>query len=369
MDKSKGDGIRPLLESEIDHLATGAWVLGTGGGGDPYNNVLNLKKLYRDGCSTDLMDPDALADDDLVAVVSFQGAPLVGQERLPDPIFAAKAVTVMEDFLGRRFTALMSVEIGGGNGIHPFLCAALLDLPVVDADAMGRAFPDVSKTSFAVMDLTPYPLTVIDVRGNTVIITEGKDWHWMERISRRVVTEMGSTGSTCKAPRTGKEVKAHAILRSVTKALRIGNTVHEARSAHADPIDAILMQENGVLLFKGKITDMNRRTTGGFLRGATRIEGLDEFSSEDMRLEFQNEFSVASRDGELIATVPDLICVLDTASGEAIGTDTLRYGQRVTVIALPSPPIFLTEKGLKHTGPRAFGFDIDFKSCFNRAHA
>ena len=27
---------------------------------------------------------------------------------------------------------------------------------------------------------------------------------------------------------------------------------------------------------------------------------------------------------------PDLICVLDTVSGDAIGTETLRYGQRVT---------------------------------------
>lgn len=369
MDTSISGAIRPLLENEIDHLATGAWVLGTGGGGDPYNNILNLKKLYRAGRQAHLMEPAALADDDLVAVVSFQGAPLVGQERLPDPTYAAKAVTVMEKFLGRRFTALMSVEIGGSNGIHPFLCAAMLDLPVIDADAMGRAFPDVSKTSFAVMDLTPYPLTVIDVRGNSVIIPEAKDWFWMERISRKVVTEMGSTASTCKAPRTGKEVKAHAILHSVTKALRIGSTVHAARRAHADPIEAIIEQENGALLFKGKITDMHRRTTEGFLRGATRIEGLDEYSGAEMRLEFQNEFSVASRDGEVIVTVPDLICVLDTVSGEAIGTDTLRYGQRVTVIALPSPPIYLSDKGLKHTGPRAFGFDMDHKSCFNGAHA
>jgi DUF917 family protein len=47
MDKANADRMRPLLESEIDQLATGAWVLGPGGGGDPYNNILNLKKLYR----------------------------------------------------------------------------------------------------------------------------------------------------------------------------------------------------------------------------------------------------------------------------------------------------------------------------------
>ena len=42
---------------------------------------------------------------------------------------------------------------------------------------------------------------------------------------------------------------------------------------------------------------------------------------------------------------PDLICVLDSVSGEAVGSETIRYGQRVTVIALPPPPVFLTPQG------------------------
>ena len=61
---------------------------------------------------------------------------------------------------------------------------------------------------------------------------------------------------------------------------------------------------------------------------------------------------------------PDLICVLDSVSGEAVGSETIRYGQRVTVIALRAPPVFLSPKGLTHVGPRAFGYDIDFKSVF-----
>ena len=69
-------------------------------------------------------------------------------------------------------------------------------------------------------------------------------------------------------------------------------------------------------------------------------------------------------DGKPIAMTPDLICVLDSVSGEAIGSETIRYGQRVTVIALPPPAIFLTSKGLEHVGPRAFGYDLDYRSVF-----
>ena len=62
---------------------------------------------------------------------------------------------------------------------------------------------------------------------------------------------------------------------------------------------------------------------------------------------------------------PDLICVLDSVSGNAFGSETIRYGMRASVIALPAPPVFLTPKGLEHVGPRAFGYDIEFRSVFD----
>jgi DUF917 family protein len=302
----------------------------------------------------------------MVAVVSFQGAPLVNSERLPDAQLMVKAVRMMEDFIGQRFDAVMGVEIGGSNALQPLVAAALMGLPVVDADGMGRAFPDVSKTSFAVRDLKPYPLSVVDCRANSVVITPGVDWFWMERISRKVVTEIGSMGATCKAPRTGREVKDHAILHSVSKALRIGETVVRARRAHADPVQSVVDLEHGVVLFRGKMVDIERRATEGFLRGEASLEGLGPDQDHRFKLAFQNEFSVGWHDGEVRITVPDLICVLDSVSGEAIGTETLRYGQRVSVIALPSPEVYLSEKGLAHVGPRAFGFDLDFVSVFER---
>ena len=40
----------------------------------------------------------------------------------------------------------------------------------------------------------------------------------------------------------------------------------------------------------------------------------------------------------------------------------IRYGQRVSVIVLPAPGFFLTAQGLAATGPRAFGYDFDYKA-------
>jgi DUF917 family protein len=349
---------------EIESLAIGAWILGTGGGGSPYLALLNMRQLYRKGVVCQLMEPSELADDDLVAVCSSMGAPLVGQERLTNPKTMALAVTMMEEYLGRKFRALMSLEVGGGNSIQPFMAAAVLDLPVVDGDSMGRAYPEAQMTSFAIHDLRMYPLTLADVRDNGVVVARAASWKWMERMSRKVCVEMGSIASTCKAPRTGKEIKECAILGTITKAIGIGQAVQAARRAHRDPIEAVLEIATGIKLFSGKIHDIARRTTEGYLRGTATIEGLDDYRGHTLSLAFQNEFAVGWLDGEPRVMTPDLICVLDTVAGDAIGTETLRYGQRVTVIALPAPPILLTPKGIEHVGPRAFGYDLDFRSVF-----
>lgn len=356
---------RPLLGDELDPLATGAWILGAGGGGDPYHALLNLRRLYREGASVSLMDPEDLEDDALVAVVSTMGAPLVGEERLTDPAMAALAVRQMEEHLGRGFDAVMSLEIGGANAFQPLMVAAETGLPVVDADTMGRAYPEAQHSSFAIGDLRPYPLTLADVRENAVVVSRVASWKWMERISRRVCAEVGSIAATCKAPRTGREVKAWGILHTVSQAIGLGRAVLDARRRKVDPVSAVLEHAGGLQLFGGKVVDVARRATEGFLRGSARLEGLDDDRGRSFRLDFQNEFTVGWLDDEVRVTVPDIICVMDATTGEAIGTEALRYGQRTRVVALRAPALQTTPRGLQHVGPRAFGYDVDFVSVFD----
>jgi hypothetical protein len=119
------------------------------------------------------------------------------------------------------------------------------------------------------------------------------------------------------------------------------------------------------------VVDVERRATEGFLRGRTRFDGMDEYKGAVLELNFQNEWIVAWLDKKPIAMSPDLICVLDSVSGEAVGTETIRYGQRVTVIALPPPPVFLSPKGLQHVGRAPSGTTSTSRACsreFARHH-
>ena len=221
-------------------------------------------------------------------------------------------------------------------------------------------------SSFAIKDRPMFPMALADIRDNEVILQRADGIKWMDKLARRITVEMGSIANFCRA-HTGKEIKDCGILHTVTKAISLGQAVERARREHRDPIQAILDAENGILIFRGKLQDLERRPTGGFLRGAAMLQGLDDDVGHSFELLFQNEFIVGKLDGEPRITTPDLICVLDSVSGEAVGTEMLRYGQRLTVIALPAQPIQLTEKGLQHVGPRVFGYDLDFVSVFDEA--
>ena len=228
---------------------------------------------------------------------------------------------------------------------------------------MGRAFPAIQHSSFSVGALSITPCSMLDIRGNELLLTEAEDWVWAERITRRVCMEWGSRAFNVKGPRTGREVKDWGILGTVTKAVRLGRAVREAQASHSDAVAAVLAAGEGRALLKAKVVDVRRRMTGGYLWGRTELEGLDGDSGRRM----SNEFLVAWCDGRRVASVPELICLLDTDSGEGVGSETLRYGQRVTVVVLPAPPVYLSERGLACAGPTAFGYDFAFESAFEVA--
>ena len=355
-------GRRPIEADDLPALAIGTGILGTGGGTHPYLELLNIQKLYGEGKRVGMIEPCDLDNDDLVAEVGFMGAPLVTKERLPDPAQICRPIEMMQDLTGRPFRAVMSSEIGGENGILPLVVAALLDIPLLDADPRGRAFPEMQMSSFVIADLPLYPIAMADIRDNEVLLLKTASARWTERIGRKLCTETGAMIATCKPPRTGRQIRDHAVIGSISRAIRLGRAVTEARRRHLDPSDAVLDAEAGLRLFSGKVVDVARRTTDGFVRGKARIAGSDGYAGQTFDVDFQNEFTIGSIDGEIRVMVPDLICILDAVNGEAIGTETIRYGQRIVIVSLPAAPVLTTPHALKVVGPRAFGYDMDYHS-------
>jgi DUF917 family protein len=253
----------------------------------------------------------------------------------------------------------MPIEAGGVNSMLPFVVAARGRVPIVDADGMGRAFPELQMVTPTLDGISATPLALADDKGNAVLL-ETIDNHWTERFARSVTVDMGCSAMLAQYPMTGRQIAASTIHGSLTLARRIGAIIRSTRQAHSDVVAEVAAVTGGFVVFTGKVVDVGRRTERGFARGSATVEGLDRHAERRLQLDFQNEHLLARVDGEVVVSVPDLITVLDLETGEPVTTEGLRYGFRVAVLAIPSPAQWRTEAGLRLVGPRYFGYDVDY---------
>ncbi len=344
---------------ELESIAIGAAVLGAGGGGDPYVGKLWAQQRVLASGPVEMINVDQLADDSLVIAASMMGAPSVIVEKIPNGAELVAAFRAVEEACGRRADAVICVEAGGINSTIPFAVAADLGIPIVDADGMGRAFPEMQMVSFAVHGLAATPMAVADEYGNVTTMRCASPL-WAERLGRALVVAEGGAAVTAKWPMRGMDLKRAAIRGTLSLALEIGNELRASGRRSADVIAWLTKRLGGAVLFHGKVVELERVVAGGFVRGAITIEGLDESSGGRCRVTFQNENLVAVADGVVLASVPDLITLLEEESAHPVTTERLRFGMRVVVMGLPCAPLWRDQLGLATAGPRCFGLDLDY---------
>ena len=265
----------------------------------------------------------------------------------------------MQAALGRPVTHIVPAEIGGLNSMTPVVVAARTGLPLVDADGMGRAFPEVQMVTPTIYGISATPMALADEKGNTAVINTVGNL-WTERLARALTIEMGCTALIAAFSMSGAQAKESLVPATLTLAQELGRIVRTAREQGGDPVEGVVRRIGGVRLFTGKVADVERRTVAGFARGEARIDGTGADAGAVLTLRFQNEHLYASRDGTVLATSPDLIVVLEAETGEPVTTEDLRYGFRTAVIAAPCDPRWRTAAGLELVGPRYFGYDVDF---------
>jgi DUF917 family protein len=347
---------------DVEAIAIGAGVLGTGGGGNTYLGRVRLaRELRLRGTGCKITGVDELSDDAMVCALSSMGAPTVGVEKMANGNEMVTAVRALEAHLRHAIDAVVIGEIGGSNALLPLIAGLQLDLPVVDGDPMGRAFPELQMDTFSIAGVSPSPMALCDVHGNTVLFDHIDTPLRAEEYARQLTIEMGGSALLVMPVMSGSVVKQHIIRGTLSLARRLGISVKESREKNEDPAERVAAEANGRVLFRGKIVDLFRRTTKGFARGQIKLAAFQK--PEDLlEIEFQNENLVARRNGQVVCAVPDLITILSLEDGEPIGTEALRYGLRVAVLAMPAPKELKTAAALEVVGPAAFGYqDVPFR--------
>ena len=207
--------------NELVDFVRGATFFGTGGGGDPYVGRLMLEQELNNGASINIIDKDELADNAFVMTVACMGAPTVMTEKLPSITALERTLRQMEHYCGRKADAIIPLEIGGINSTLPLVLSAKTGIPVINADGMGRAFPEIQMVTFSVYGCAISPVIVSNERGDFVMV-HADDNKQGEDLARSVVARMGGQAQIACYPMSGKQIKQTCVPNTLSLALEIG---------------------------------------------------------------------------------------------------------------------------------------------------
>nr|KAG5688621.1 hypothetical protein BaRGS_033437 [Batillaria attramentaria] len=431
-----GAGEWIVSEWDVECMAVGAGILGGGGGGNPNVARVRAREAVKQGQKLRIVSPEKLLrqadlERDLVITVGFMGAPVVLYEQTTSghettdafrclqevysiggyadgrlhntdgvEIKVKDGVTFIDDYqpprpasasaalpakggdaegddvdVGtKRVVGVLCGEAGGMNSLEPLMVSGKMGLPTLDADGMGRAFPELQMFLPFIHGMEPFPSALADDKGRRAVILHSQNARQVEDHFRQVAMEMGSASGLAFAPVRLADVMTTTVIRSFSRIWRIGDSILRARRNKESPLDALLDVESAKVLVVGKIRDVTRETSGAFNRGRVDVEGVAYKSQGSegagpsdqellkLVLDFQNENLVVRRldqkgvSVETLAVVPDIITIVDAETAEPIPTEEVRYGQRVAVVVLPVPPPMATPRALEVVGPVPFGY-------------
>ncbi len=352
------------IDSLVD-LSAGAVFLATGGGGDPHVARLITEQALESYGPVELIEPGELADDALVVALGGVGAPTVSLELLPSLNEAVDTLRAFEQRVKRKVDAVVSFEIGGGNSMIPIMAAAGMGIPVVNGDGMGRALPAAQMMTYPISGVLPTPAVATDYRGR-VTEFDTTDVMEFERQIRQCALSSGGMITSAEHPMSGRQLKDSIVAGTITFSIRLGRLLRENRgNAHRmhEPLSRLFEDSiygDFIHLYTGKVIDSVTRIVGGYDVGEATIAPFDGVGPP-LLVNIKNEYLVARQNGRVVASVPDLITIVDYETSTPINAERLRFGQRVTVYGVGCPDFYRTARALEFVAPRCFGFDFDYR--------
>jgi hypothetical protein len=363
---------------DVEDLIRGLTLLGTGGGGRPDVGLELLLPHVEGGRTLGWRPPESVDDDAWVCSVFGMGSiapatPMSVAERTalgypadwPVERPMVRAVEELAAFTGRRIAAIVPFELGAGNTANPIDAAHRLGLDLIDGDCAGRAIPELSQTTAALAGIPFTPGAIADPWGNVLIMKEAASAEVAERIGKMisVATKLPDMKAPCAHAgflMRGRELKSIVVPGGVSRALAVGRAIRDARARAQDPVDAAARALDGWTLFRGRVARKEWESRDGYMFGSTTVEGDGPDRGRTLRIWFKNENHVTWRDGRPWVLSPDLVMLLDAASGEPYTNTQLLEGTRVGVLGARADGKLRTPRAVASLGPRHYGHDLEY---------
>lgn len=316
---------RVLNYTDLTYIILGAHFYACGGGGALENgtSLLNEIKTFfgsAEQVKVACRDIQEFKDSDQLAVLAAMGAP----DEFLKKGYGKSPVKSFEEYQKIKqttFSTVSPVETGAIAYGMSLLTAAVFDIPMINGDGGGRAFPCLQLSTFA-NDALEVPIAVSPcvlcsettiAEGGASIQIECNSSADIDAMTRGIISYSSSfdqRASLASFAMNGAQLKqTNAVVPDmVTKCLELGRQLSECQ-AHNKPCFEVLNQLPGAQqVMYGELISINSQTQGGFDWVTLQYTAKD--TGENFYVISQNENMLLWTDrlSEPVAMGPDLIC-------------------------------------------------------------
>lgn len=367
--------MRTLERQDLYDILVGCKIFGTGGGGDMAEGIELIEDALAKGKTFDMISLEDAPPDALICTPYMLGAisalppeEEAAYDRLPriDGPAILLAYDRFQAYLGQTFYGTVCCELGGSNTAAAFYAAAMSGHMIIDADPAGRAVPEITHSTYYINDLPAAPIVLANEFGEIMLLENIKDDLRAEAVVRALSVVSRNDIAAIDHAMAVRDI-AHALVPdTISMAQKMGEAFRYAQEAGDDTAEVIAQVGRGAVVFRGKISACDWRTEDGFTLGSVTIAGAGALTGHSYRIGVKNENLISWLDDKVHATIPDLICLIDTQSGAPISNPEYEVGMEVAVVILPAPDAFMTPRGLEAFGPAYVGLDQPFKSPLSK---
>ena len=276
-----------------------------------------------------LITIDDLDEDDVLLTASLVGAPNAANQYMT-PKDIAKTVEILQKNCDFHIGGIITNEQGGEATVNGWLQAAVTGLPVVDAPCNGRAHPTGVMGSMNLHKIPDYTTVQACVGGNPdtgnhiECFFEGNIDHTSKMV-RLASIEAGGLVAVARNPVKVSYARQNCAIGGVSFAIETGKAFLKGLETSVEEgVNSLCTFLNGRILARGPVQNFSIETTGGFDVGYATVGGCD--------MTFWNEYATVEKDGERLATFPDLIMTINAKTGEPVTTAMMEEGLDVYVI-------------------------------------
>lgn len=345
---------RELNEADVRHLCTGALFVActVDHGGSLQYRDLALAVMSATGRRPLLVSPDELDRDAMSASLGFVNKGLMTSEMIPVGDEFETALELLAAHLGQPLQGVFPLAAASINAIVPLYVALRTGLPLVDADPMGRVFPLLDQTTFALAGLNAGPIGLTGPTGETAVL-EVLSPARAERIVRALAAELGGWAATASYPVTGAQLVRHGVVGSISRLIDIGRVLDSDKFTHEKHADLtqLLGMKKAIRARVTAVEGLSRPTLPGLPDRPSSVTLVDEAQGRIIRLEIQNEILMMLVDGAVHAIIPDIITMLRPEDAGVTSLEDLWVGNKLDLVSFPAAEQWYTPGGLSLLAP------------------